>query len=284
MQKSYIVLFTCATTRALHLELAPTMTTESFLMAFRRFISRRGNCRIMYSDNARTFKKSNRELEQISKILLHDNFHDFICNQKITWKFIVERGAWWGGFYERLVKSVKECLRKVLGRALLSFEELSTILTEVEAVLNSRPLTYVYNDLREPLPLQPVQFLNFARSDSTLPINFKEIIAASSSRPSLIKRKNYQDLLVKQLWSKWKKQYIMDLRNAHALKNPNPQQNIKIDDVVLIEGDNKSKLLWKLGRVIQVFPGRDGGVRSCLLKTSDGTLRRPVQLLYPLEL
>ncbi|GBM76640.1 hypothetical protein AVEN_234859-1 [Araneus ventricosus] len=197
MQKSYIVLFTCATTRALHLELVPTMTTEFFLMAFRRFIHRRGNCRIMYSDNAKTFKMSNRELEEISK---------------------------------------------------------------------------------------PVQFLNFARSDSTLPINFKEIIAAGSSRPSLIKRKKYQDLLVKQLWSKWKKQYIMDLRNAHALKNPNPQQNIAIDDVVLIKGDNKSKLLWKLGRVIQVFPGRDGGVRSCLLKTSDGTLKRPVQLLYPLEL
>ncbi|GBM05479.1 hypothetical protein AVEN_94768-1 [Araneus ventricosus] len=202
----------------------------------------------------------------------------------ITWKFIVERGAWWGGFYERLVKSVMECLRKVLGRALLSFEELSTILTEVEAVLNSRPLTYVYNDLREPLPLQPVQFLNFARWDSTLPINFREIIAAGSSRLSLIKRKKYQDLLVKQLWSKWKKQYIMDLRNAHALKNPNPQRNMAIDDVVLIEGDNKSKLLWKLGRVIQVFPGRDGGVRSCLLKTSDGPLKRPVKLLYPLEL
>ncbi|GBO10030.1 hypothetical protein AVEN_147955-1 [Araneus ventricosus] len=134
MQKSCIVLFTCATTRALHLELAPTMTTESFLMAFRRFISRRGNCRIMYSDNAKTFKKSNRELEQISKILLHDKFPDFICNQKITWKFIVERGAWWGRFYERLVKSVKECLRKVLVRALLSFEELSTIITEVGSV------------------------------------------------------------------------------------------------------------------------------------------------------
>ncbi|GBO06770.1 hypothetical protein AVEN_97838-1 [Araneus ventricosus] len=238
----------------------------------------------MYSDNAKTFKKSNRELEGISRILLHDNFHDFICNQKITFKFIVERGAWWGGFYERLVKSVKECLRKVLGRALLSFEELSTILTEEEAVLNSRPLTYVYNDFREPLPLQPVQFLNFARPDSTLPINFKEIIAAGSNRPSLVKRKKYQDLLVKQLWSKWKKQYMMDLQNAHTLKNPNPHQNIKIDDVVLIEGDNKSKLLWRLGRVIQVFPGRDGGVRSCLLKTADGTLKRPVQLLYPLEI
>ncbi|GBN49015.1 hypothetical protein AVEN_47405-1 [Araneus ventricosus] len=237
------------------------------------FIFRRGNCRIMYSDNAETFKKSNKELEEISRILSHDNFHDFICNQKITWKFIVERGAWWGGFYESLVKSVKVCLRIVLGRALLSFEELSTILTEVEAVLNSRPLTYVYNDLREPLPLQPVQFLNFARSDSTLPINFKKIIAAGSSRPSLIKRKKYQDLFLKQLWSKWKKQYIMDLRNAHELKNPNPQRNIAIDDAVVIKGDNKSKLLWRLGRVIQVFPGRDGGVRSCLLKTSDGTLK-----------
>ncbi|GBL76191.1 hypothetical protein AVEN_234466-1 [Araneus ventricosus] len=140
MQKSCIVLFTCATTRALHLELAPTMTAEYFLSAFRWIISRRGNCRIMYSDNAKTFKKSSRELEKICKILLHDSFHDFICNQKITWKFIVERGAWWGGFYERVVKSVKESLRKFLGRALLSFEELSTILTAVEAVLNSRPM------------------------------------------------------------------------------------------------------------------------------------------------
>ncbi|GBM18395.1 hypothetical protein AVEN_57931-1 [Araneus ventricosus] len=99
-----------------------------------------------------------------------------------------------------------------------------------------------------------------------------------------MQRKIYQDLLVQQLRSKWKKQYIMDLRNSHALKNLNPQRNIKIDDVVLIEGDNKSKLLWRLGRVIQVLPGRDGGVRSCLLKTSVGTLKRPVQLLCPLEL
>ncbi|GBN83054.1 hypothetical protein AVEN_39405-1 [Araneus ventricosus] len=68
----------------------------------------------------------------------------------------------------------------------------------------------------------------------------------------------------------------MDLRNAHALKNHNTQQNIRIDDAVLIEGGNKSKLLWRLGRVIQGFPGRDGGVRSSLLKTSAGTLKRPV--------
>ncbi|GBN80911.1 hypothetical protein AVEN_144971-1 [Araneus ventricosus] len=182
------------------------------------------------------------------------------CTSRLVGRLLRETGKIRKGMFE-------ESPRKVL-----SFEESSTILTEVEAVFNSRPLTYVYNDLRQPLPLQPEQFLNFARSDSTLPIHFKEIIAADSSRRSLIERKKYQNLLVKQLWSKWKKQYMMDLRNAHALKNPNPQRNIAIDDVVLIEGDNKSKLLWRIGRAIQVFPGRDGGVRSCLLKTSDRTL------------
>lgn len=283
-QKSYIVLFTCATTRALNLELVPNMTTESFIFAFKRFISRRGNCRIIYSDNAKNFKKSSREFEQLSKFLFQDKFRNFISNERIIWKFIVERGAWWGGFYERLVKSVKECLRKILGKALLTYEELATILTEVEAVLNARPLTYVYNDLREPVPLQPIQFLNFGRKDTTLPINLQEIVIAGSNRTSLIKRKRYQDLLVKQLWTKWKSQYLLDLRTAYELKNPNPQQNLKVDDVVLIEGDKKCKLLWKLGRIMQVFPGRDGKVRACLIKTSDGTLKRPIQLLYPLEL
>ncbi|KFM62154.1 hypothetical protein X975_06179, partial [Stegodyphus mimosarum] len=181
-QKAYVALFTCATTRAIHLELVPNLSTDSFLMAFKRFTSRRGNCRVIYSDNAKTFKKGKKELENFSKLLSNEKFQDFLSNEKIEWKFIIDRGAWWGGFYERLVKSVKECARKILGKALLTSEELSTVLAQVEAVLNSRPLTYVYSDHKEPLPLKPVNFLIFEKKDSTLPITFKSIVKDGSTK------------------------------------------------------------------------------------------------------
>ncbi|GFW81170.1 integrase catalytic domain-containing protein [Trichonephila clavipes] len=116
-RKSYVSLFTCAVTRAVHLELVSDMSTKCFLLALRRFLSRR--------------------------------------DKGIHWKFIVERAPWWGGFYERLVKTIKDPLRKILGRALLTFEELSTILSEVEVIVNHRPLTYVENDPEEPEPLTP---------------------------------------------------------------------------------------------------------------------------------
>ncbi|GFW68730.1 integrase catalytic domain-containing protein [Trichonephila clavipes] len=145
-RKSYVSLFTCAVTRAVHLELVSDMSTKCFLLALRRFLARRGNCKVIYSDNARTFKAAERELTYFANILKDSEFQSFVADKGILWKFIVERAPWWGGFYERLVKTIKDPLRKILGRALLTFEELSTILSEVEVIVNHRPLTYVEND------------------------------------------------------------------------------------------------------------------------------------------
>lgn len=148
--KTYIVLFTCAVTRAIHLEAASSLSTEMFLLALRRFIARRGVPSIVYSDNAKTFKRADKDLQEIWKVLKGPETQELFGAHGITWKFIVERAAWWGGFWERMVRSVKTALKKGLGRAFLSYEELETILIEVEAILNSRPLTFVYNDCNEP--------------------------------------------------------------------------------------------------------------------------------------
>ncbi|GBN10484.1 hypothetical protein AVEN_32936-1 [Araneus ventricosus] len=113
------------------------MSTKRFLLALRRFLSRRGNCKVIYSDNARTFKAAQRELAYFTNILKDSKFQNFVADNGIHWKFIVERAPWWGGFYERLVKTVKEPLRKILGKALLTFEELSTILSEIEVIVNN---------------------------------------------------------------------------------------------------------------------------------------------------
>ncbi|KFM59687.1 hypothetical protein X975_13896, partial [Stegodyphus mimosarum] len=194
-----------------------------------------------------------------------------------------ERAAWWGGFYERLVKSVKDCLRKRLRKALLHFEELTSILTEVKYVINQRPLTYTYNDLEEPEPLTPAHFLNFGRKNHNYPLHFIEMIDKNSNRSYLMKRQVYQTRLLEHLWKRWKEQYLLDLRSAHHSDNLSHSKELKVGDVVLLEGSTKSKLLWKLGVVIELYSGRDQHVRSCLIKTSKGQIKRPIQLLYPLE-
>ncbi|GFY05637.1 integrase catalytic domain-containing protein [Trichonephila clavipes] len=218
-RKSYVSLFTCAVTRAVHLELVSDMSTKCFLLALRRFLARRGNCKVIYSDNARTFKAAERELAHFANILKDSEFQNFVADKGIHWKFIVERAPWWGGFYERLVKTIKDPLRKILGRALLTFEELSTILSEVEVIVNHRPLTYVENDPGEPEPLTPAHFLELGYGDSKYPIHFIELIDATTAKESYKKRKTYRTLLLKQLWRRWKEQYLLQLKTANHFKN-----------------------------------------------------------------
>ena len=114
---------------------------------------------------------------------------NFFAKERITWKNILEKAAWWGGFYERLLKSVKDCIRKIIRKALLRYEELS-ILIVVETVLNLHPLTYIYNENDESTPLTPMHFLNFGK-EINYPISFTDIIDNTSKRSSALRRKKY---------------------------------------------------------------------------------------------
>lgn len=128
VEKTYIALFTCAVTRAVHLELVSDMSTGTFLLAFKRFISRRGLCRIVYSENARTFKRADQDLRELWTTIKEPELLRYFTEKGITWKYMAERAAWWwGGVSERLVRSVKTCLRKMMGRASLSFEEMTSL-------------------------------------------------------------------------------------------------------------------------------------------------------------
>jgi hypothetical protein len=239
---------------------------------------------VIYSDNAKSFKAADKELQNFHKIIKERELQDFISSQGVKWKFIVERAPWWGGFYERMVKSVKDPLRKILGRAHLSFEELTTILTEIEAVLNMRPLTYTTSEFGEPEPLTPVHFLHFGRQDFSYPLHFAELENKLSTKENLIRRKIYQTRLLKQLWTKWKEQYLFHLNSVHHYKTAEKHRNLQVGDIVLVDGTCKSKLLWDLGIIMDVIHGRDNLIRACMVKTSKGLFRKPVQLLYPFEL
>ena len=146
MQKCYFLSITCSSsTRTIHLEVTCDVNATSLVLALRRFISRKGIPRVIFSDNFKSFKAS------IVKEFCRNNF--------ITWKFILERSPWWGGFYERLVRTVKNSLKKILGRAQLSYDEIHTIICEIENVVNCRPLTFLNeNNFDESLTLYHLIF------------------------------------------------------------------------------------------------------------------------------
>ncbi|XP_015918919.2 uncharacterized protein [Parasteatoda tepidariorum] len=260
------------------------MSTSTFLLAFRRFLSRRGGCHTIYSDNAKTFKCTDKELHRLFDILENSEFKNFLAAKRISWKFIVQLAPWWGGFYERLVKSVKEPLKKILRKALLNFEEMTTILTKIETIVNLRPLSYVTDEIGEPEILTPSQFLTPGKEKAEYPAHFIETIHRESTKKILIKRKEYQATLLANLWKRWGERYLFNLRSAYNFTSPNLTKCLKVGDVVLMKGTTKSKLLWDIGIITKVFQGRDGLVRSCLIRKFNGEYKRPVQLIYPLEL
>lgn len=276
-RKVYIMLFTCAAIRAVHLELVGDMTTKSCINALRKFVARRGVPATIISDNAKTFKQVDLELKKLEELLKSSDVQNMAANQNISWKFIPERAAWWGGFWERLVRSVKNCLKAAIGKAKLSIDDLTTLLAEVESVVNARPITYVTSDHNDLEPLAPSNFLTNCKCILSSPdiSNDGSAIANSwSLRQSLIK--NYM--------KRWRTEYLCQLRSIHHNK-PDLSKSVKVGDVVLLHEDNKPRLLWRLAVIQQTYQGRDGRIRACDVRLrNQQILKRPIQLLYPLEI
>ena len=260
-KKHYILLFTCATIRAVHLELVNSLSLSDFILALRRFSARRGLPSTIYSDNAKTF-------EAASSLVKH-----FGPNAPV-WKFSVPLAPWYGGWWERLVRSTKSALRKSLGKALIGRSELETVLFEVEACINSRPLTYVEE---EGTPLTPSHFL-LGRS-SYLDNTSSNVVLKTKSDFCLANQG--QQTTLESFWRLWSEDYI---RNLPSLGNGRGRVDLILNSIVLIKEEGKPRMTWPLGKVIELFEGKDGFIRAVRLKTAKGELTRSVQRLYKLEL
>ena len=270
-RKVWICLFTCCVVRAVHLELVMDMTTSTFHRCFRRFVGRRGLPKQMISDNGKTFKAAAKTI------------------QDVKWIFNVPKAPWWGGIFERLVRSVKRCLKKILGLARLTYDELLTALVEVEMVLNSRPLTVVSaDDLEEPLTPSHLMVGHRLRDVPDLQcIDPDEEFELDSDVAT--KRARYLDRTISQFWHRWRKEYLVGLREMHCqIKKKSHAPRIAIGDVVIIH-DDQPRALWKLGVVEELLVGADDETRAAVLRVagqgrSSKHLRRPVQRLYPIEM
>ena len=197
--KTYICLFTCQSTRAVHLELTLGLDVQSFLQAFRRFSSRRRLPSTLLSDNARSFKSSSKE---VCRVIRSDEVKRHMTNNRIVWNFIIERAPWWGGFWQRLVKSVKRTLKKVIGRASLTFEEMRTLLAESEVVINARPMTYVYDDTESiSHPLTPSHLINSRRITKMPNTEYFKVV---STYKTLTRRAQHQKNILHHFTNRWR--------------------------------------------------------------------------------
>ena len=271
MNKAYIVLYTCASSRAVHLDLVPRLTTEAFVRSFKRFIARRGVPKLVVSDNGSTFKS-----EELKKLLAEHN---------IQWKFNVALAPWWGGFFERLVRSTKRCLKKTLGTARVSYEELLSVVVEIEGILNSRPLTYVDDELRD--PLTPSQLIIGRRLLSTEEKTGGPRSETSQAATELSRRAKYLTTVLSQFWRRWLKEYLTELRVHHNCHMKNRQPAVNVGDVVCIHKDKTPRQFWNMGVVKSLITGRDGFHRGAVVKTRSRDrvieVTRPLKKLYPVE-
>lgn len=267
--KTWILLFTCAVYRAVHLELITSLSTPEFMLGLRRFVARRGRPKVIYSDNGTNFVGT----ENLLKTLDWDLIVRESSVRRIQWKNIPPSAAWWGGWWERLVQMVKKLLKRVIGRASLKYEELATILCDVEAVINSRPLTYLSEDPRDLSPLTPAMFLQDIQVVGMPDLDRLDEVNIS-------RRFRYQQNLRETFRRRFRDEYLgLLVRQPKRCRT----RELKVGEVVLIGCDNKKKLDWPMGVVTSLLPGSDNCVRVVKLKTALGKLTRPVQRVYPLE-
>ena len=208
--KAYICLFTCAVTRAVHLEIVTNLTVEEFLQAFRRFSSRKSLPRLMISDNASTYLAAAKELND----LFHSpSLSNALSKKGVTWRFIPKRAPWYGGFWERLIGLTKSSLKKVLERTFATLSTIQTIIVEIEGILNDRPLTYISSDVKDPEPLTPAHLL-YGRRIISLPyhsIEEDELDDPFGDESAVTKRAKIQALMLKHFWTRWRLEYLTAL-------------------------------------------------------------------------
>lgn len=270
--KGYVCLFVCFATRAIHLELVSDASTHQFIQAFRRFIAKRGQVSEIWSDNGTNFVGANNYLQKIFE--KQDEWATGSTSEKlkIKWHFIIPNAPSWGGLWEAGVKSIKKHLTRVIGTQNLTFEEYGTLLAQVEACVNSRPIVPLSDDPTDISALTPAHFL-IGESSITL----AEPRSFENDKLPYLKRWEMLQKMHQDIWRRWHDEYILSLNNRTKWRKE--MRNLQTNDLVIIREDNMPPSRWRLGRVIEIYPSKDGLVRGVKLRTIQGEYSRPITKL-----
>jgi hypothetical protein len=263
--KAYLCVFVCLTTKAIHLEVVSDLTTEAFILCLRRFVSRRGKPEVIYCDNGRNFVGAHNELGRVLRSSRHP-VSDYATNEAIHFKFIPAYAPNFGGIWEAGVRAAKFHLKRIAGNANLTFEELATLFVQIEAILNSRPITPLSSDPNDMCPLTPGHFLITRPLTSSVPS-----LPVTGNPTTRYKR---IEQIRQQFWDRWRREFMAELQQRVKWKNK--QRGIQVGDLVLLKEDNLMPLQWRRGRVVRLYPGPDDVCRVADIMTEKGPIKRAV--------
>lgn len=264
--KVYIALFVCMATKAIHVEIVSDLKTDAFLAALDRFIARRGVPTHMYSDCGTNYVGAARQLKFLfrNKDVQTQISARVICN----WYFNPPAAPHFGGLWEAGIKSVKFHLKRVIGTQVLTYEEFETLCVRVEGILNSRPLTPASMDPHDFTALTPGHFLIGQPLLAVPEENITEVPMNRLTRWQLLRQMH------QSFWKRWSQEYLNTLQVRQ--KWTSIQDNLKVDDLVIVEAPNQPPSVWRMGRITAVHPGPDGTVRVVTINTQEGEMKRPV--------
>lgn len=273
--KGYICLFVCMSTRAIHLEAVTDLTSQGFMAAFKRFVARRGHCSHLWSDNATTFVGAAKELKDIfskTKSKVASEIAELLANDGTTWHFIPAKAPNFGGIWEAGIRSVKRHLNRINGTTKLTFEEMSTLLAQIEACLNSRPLCQLDETLTTLNPLTPGHFLIGEPVMNVPDTNYED------KNINLLTRWQFIQNRMQDFWRRWKAEYLNTLQQRHKW-----QGTVKapcVGDIVIVKEDDMPPAKWLLGKIKALHPGTDQLVRVATVQCKgDHLLKRPLSKL-----
>ena len=275
--KRYGVIFTCMSTRAVHLEVAFSLDTDSCINALRRFISRRGPVKLFVSDNGTNLVAAERELREEIEQWNKNKIMTTLQQQGIRWQFNPPAGSHFGGVWERLIRSIRKIMYSLMKDQVslikLDDEGLQTLFCEIEAILNSRPITVATSNPNDLEPLTPNHLL-LMHPGQDLPCG------VFSKDDCYAKRRWRQIQYMADLfWKRWVKEYLPTLQTRQKWNKP--RRNVSVGDIVLV-ADNSPRSSWSLGRVISVKEDKRGLVRRVMLRIRGTVLERPIDKLCPI--
>ncbi|XP_049869459.1 uncharacterized protein LOC126369201 isoform X2 [Pectinophora gossypiella] len=268
--KAYVLIFVCFVTKAIHVELASDLTTACFLNCLKRFIARRNKPSQIFCDNAATFKGANSQLQELYKLQSHPTHQNsvvkFTADQGITFNFIPAYSPVFGGLWEAGVKSLKYHMKRVIGQTVLTYEELNTVIIQIEGILNARPLTPMSSDPSDLSYLTPSHFLTgapitaFPEQDLTdIPTNKLHFWEQCTK-------------IKQNFFKQWQKQYLSMLQNRPKWKTSTP--NIDVGTLIILRDNNIMPFQWPMARVVKLYPGNDNKVRAFDVKMPNGNVVR----------
>lgn len=271
--KCYLCLFVCLRYKCLHLEAVSDLTKDAFIMALKRFISRRGRPVEIFCDNGGCFVAAAKEIGAFIKHN-HESISDFASQISVKFCFLPAYSPHFGGIWEAGVKSAKHLLGRVIGNSHLTFEEISTLFTQAEAILNSRPICPLSSSPNDLLSLTPGHFI-IGRPLTALPTR-----DFTDAKENQLRRYERLEKMRRHFWQRWQKEYLSEMQQRTKWRTNSAKLNV--GDMVLLAEDNAPPLAWRLGRVIRLITGPDGISRVADIHTNRGCVRRSLVRLCKL--